>query len=519
MKPIIKLSKYNIENSLTKENLENLDAIFQLDNSFSDDYTGKALIVLTKLLSKFKELDLKNNAKNLFSLLKQSIEKNAQTLLIENKITKEELLYCAYKDFELRQLLLQLKLVSPNDYLNENVLKIGSIYNDYLNTPLFFTYRYHSQKELEELISLGADFTLKALDFDPHRVINNVNFSGCTLFDIAIKTKHRNLIKSLVAILPKEELSKIEQELLINLKEEKDIKKQHKLLLKAINENNQTVLNEIMNNQTQYENLLLYKKKSIDKDLLQYALEFNQPIYAKALMDLNIYKKHFNSKFCYTYFSLEKNQSKGALLAYENGYFNEKVFKSYLNQISGYLGNNLCLNLFAQNLLEKGEKIDLEVLMHRGYYHILEHYIDRYKDEISKFFQKNNDTTKLGTLSTQHIQKVSAYDYHIEITQNKIKFIYHLIKHLHQMENETNNQLNANQYLNEFLESINQNEDEKWIMTCLKIGINILPQKESVIVDSIKNDKLKIKFEKNLFENNFALEEELIIVPKKKFKL
>lgn len=503
MPPIIQLSNDHLD-ALAKDKIYHLDDLFQYGN----EEPKKMLVLFSELTSKTHNLAKENS--DYLSQLKESITKNAQTLLDLKKITQEELLYCAYINSDIRQCLVHLKLISMNDYLTDETLKVGDINQHYLYAPLFFI-DFYSVKSFKELLDLDVDFSLKTQ--------SNHLSPNSTIYDIAIKNKQRSVIKELTAILPNHQLLKLEEPLLIEFKNEKDYKKQHKILIKAINENNQEILKELINNCTLYEKALLYTK-SVGKNLLQYAIEFGQLSYTKAFMDLNIYDKNNKPNFCYALFALEKNQPKLGMMVYENGYFNAHLLKERLLNIEGFTLDNKIIELFTQELIENNEKVNLEVLLAHGFHHIFEAYIEIYQPKIAQFFEDNPHIPKLAKLSDAFYHKTSSYDGKTPITQNKMKFIFKLIKYLQINENESSSvEKKSNLYLEQYLDSINQNTDEKWLMLCLKIGLNILPEKEKMIISSIKHDNLKIKFEKKLFENLFTIDEDEIIIPKKKIKI
>jgi hypothetical protein len=489
---------------------------YQLDDLFvfKNESPQKYMIVLSGLIKGFSTED-NFIYTSVINKLKENIKNNAKTLFNEKRLTKNELLYAAYLSSEVKNLLIDLKLVSPNDYLSNELLNLGEVSVDYLNCPLFFTFSYAQEEDLKMLVNNGANFLLKTPK--EHPIHPETNF-----YELAIKAKQKLLVKNLTKILSIEQLKKLETPLLNELRSAKEDKKKHKLLIQAIHENNGEVLSEIQNNVFFYEKALKYKKEKIGKNLLQYALECNQETYVKGLIDLNLYDKTLidGSDFCYTMFALNKNQPKLALLAYENGYYNMNVIKAYLNQTEGLLSNTSSYLVFAQDLLASQENIKLEVLFHHGFHNLLDEYIDKYKNEIPSFFKTNPTFTQLGRLSNFHSHKVSIINHNIQMTQSKVKFIFKMINYLTVIENE-NNQSNqeSNKYLSEFLESINQNSDEKWNMICLKIGINIFPKKENVIISTIQNEALKIKFEKKLFDNTIKLEEDLVVMPKKKLKI
>lgn len=451
------------------------------------------------------------------------------------RLNDNDLTFLAFDNYDIAKILLEEKLISPNIIANENILQYDHFLNDCIGLPLI--HRFNSNKLLRELIKFGADInlpsqnpgTIEFINEKGQKCIWHTNRSGesevgLTLYEVAVKNKQKGLIKALLQILPQDKLEVLNQGKLKELLAEKDYKKQYKILVESAREGNTLVLDELINHVEKYKDALLFDgTKKINKDILHYSLEFGQKEYVQKLIDLAIFPK--DNEHCYTTFALEKKQSEVALMAFNEGYYHQE---NLINSMNSWSTDNSKAYAYIGNVFnDSGIKIALTTLFNRGIHSFLESSFSNYISDITLLIDEkpyifdigdvkmyNDNTLALHeTIKKPKNNNNPYYEEHITVTQDKIKFVFKLLKCMFE------NNIDTVQYhFNEFMDSISQ-APEKQMMTYLKIGITIIPEKEREIIDQIKNDTIRANFEKKLFENSIIIEEDEIYVPKKKFKI
>ena len=488
----------------------------------------KALIFLAKMLRTHGVE--KEQIKNVFNYFKN----NVPLLYQEKRITDDDLTFLAFQEYESAKMLIEQKLISPNLIASETILDYDHFLNDCVGVPLI--HKFNSNKLLRELLSLGADINIKSqnpgkieIDYQGQKAIwetskGGESCIGLTLYEIAVKNKQKGLIKSLLQILPKDNLELLNETLLKELMAEKDYKKQYKILVEAAREGNALVLDEIIKNVSNYKEALLFDgTKKINKDILHYSLEFGQKEYVQKLIDLNVFPK--DNEHCYTIFGLEKKQSEAALIAFNEGYFHQENLILSMNRWAP--DNAKAYNYIGSVLHENGVDIPLATLFNRSIHSFLESNFSNYKNQVVSLIEEKpyifdigdvkvyNNGTLIMHETNKKPQNSNNYwhEEQINVSQDKIKFVFKLLKCMFQ-ENMDNTQY----YFNDFIASINQ-APEKQMMIYFKIGTNIFPEKEKEFIGQIKNETLRAKLERNLFENNINVEEDEVYQPKRKLKI
>lgn len=192
-----------------------------------------------------------------------------------------------------------------------------------------------------------------------------------------------------------------------------------------------------------------------------------------------------------------------------------------------FLDNYKAYNYIANTFYQQGMKLPLQSLFYGGIHSFLEEAFSEYKNEVKSLIKNkpyifdigfinsyNNDNTIVHKIKKKpNNAKTLLYEQNISVTQSKIKFVFKLLKCMF-----TENFENTQSYLDNFISSINQSPS-KQLMTYLKIGIDIFPEKEGQFIEKIKNDAIKASFEKKLLENTISIEEDEKYKAKHKLKI
>lgn len=506
---------------------------FALDDLFSNRHIKKPLKLLVHLA---KICNVWNTPPEDIKLAIKMIKEKIPLLYKENRVSDEDLMFLAFSKYDFAKALIQEKVISPNLFCTEAIMEYDSFMCDRIGVPLLHCFT--TNKVLRELLSLGADLYIKSKDKGYIEITNEqgkkvkrnthvneytpISYEGLTLFEIAVKKKQKGLIKTLNGILPKESLDDLNQVRLNELKAEKNTKKQYKILVEAAREGNALVLDEISKDIEKYKDTLLFNGgNAIKKDILHYSLEFGQKDYVKTLLSFDLFPK--NNPDCYTTFGLEKKQAQSALLAFNEGFYNENLLLDALNQKWG-LDNSKAYAYIASVFHEEGIKVPLESLFNRGIHQLLELDFDSFKDEIKPLIKKHGYIFNIGEVrayqdgsATHDIKnQVSNFPFtystpRVNVSQDKIKFVFKLLKGM-----KNNNMPLSDEYLDNFIESINKSPT-KQMMIYLKIGINIFPEKERDFINKIQDEKVRANFEKKLFD--IVIEEDEVYKPTRKMKI
>lgn len=449
------------------------------------------------------------NSMNEFGLNKSKKQKiinklNADLLELNktSPLTEKELSMLAYQHFDIAVSLIEAKIISPNLIHVSNEL----VASHHAGVPLL--HHYTSKKQIEKLVELGVDINIKS---------QTQYNKGLTLFEIATQKQQTGLLKVLEQFMDNSTLNNrvnVEHHKKVEtLQKEKDYKKQFKLIINAIKENNIQVLDEILNHLDHYKKSLTYDGGHVEKNLLHYAVQYNQMEYVKSFIDLALFNPKY--KKCYTCYGVDKNSKEAALYCVDKGYFNEVDMNEKLAATFSNVENKTYPEL-ARSLIEKNIPVSLLGYVRRGLYKELENNhakiqeIDSLKE--TDDFWTMSAVSKIPGLSYYITRLKTEYGYFDKvISKNELKSIFSLLKVMEKINHPV-----FPQAFSTFLENINKNNKEELLMLT-KFGMDTFPEKEKVFIDNIEDDKIKAVFQKRLMENTLNFED--IELPKKKMKI
>lgn len=234
-----------------------------------------------------------------------------------------------------------------------------------------------NKSKIEWLIENGCDIH--------HKMSNpeSPNY-GKTVYDMALESKKKGWIDYLKPHLPQELVNEDSQVKLDIFRQEKKPAKQLKLYLAALKEKNYSIVDDIINNQKNYQELISFED-GIGKNLIRYAVGHNSNDVLEKIIKLDYYQNNKTAinkhNRCYTTDAVELGKNASAKILYINGFKNDN---SLINAYEkSYLGNNDTLTLMVND----GYKPTLKTRLNNFCYHNLE---TLNKDQIQNFFKEHS---------------------------------------------------------------------------------------------------------------------------------
>lgn len=358
---------------------------------------------------------IRDNDQQFFDFIKKTILE----LVKENKIEKNYIKQMAFSsiNFNYKNDMLAIQFFIEHKFIDINARTDNSY------TLLMLT---NNKEKIKYLVNLGCNINDK-LDKE------DSPFDGLNVYEIAVKMKNKGLTKIFQPYLSSEQLSNNIAFRVREIREEKNIKNQLKLFRNAIIENNMDIINDIVNDQLHYKNLIEYDDKQ-NVNLINIAIRTGQEHILEKLIQFDYYQKNKRKLSthgaCHTEIALYSKKSNLAKILYENG------FKDENSLIKKFEVNYINSSMIVDKLVDDGFKLSPQVLMNNYVQNAAKH-IQYSKEELNHFFDKHSYLLHLENMKIYPQRHVIVYTsnkygyqntYHYEFKNKSINVLSCLLK-------------------------------------------------------------------------------------------
>lgn len=316
---------------------------------------------------------------------------------------------------------------------------------------------------------------------------------GLNVYEMALKSKKKGWISYLKPYMSDVVIDKNNNAQLDSFKAEKNYKKQVKIFILSLKENNHQVIDYISANQEKYSDMISHIDGH-EKTILHQCISVNNKEILEKVMLLDYYKKEKNDKSknygSYALYAVEQNKLGPAKILIENGYKDNKKILDYLKD--SYYSYPTILPL----LIEEKEDIPLILRFDHACTYKLDEYLSKTTTiKINQFLVQIGNYLKLSPLQFYNDNKLQKLDIKgtffsgslIEVKSSHIKFICQVFKEIKKHSEDS-----YTTYFDSFLKNIDPSDEDITNYVALNI-LSVLPEEKNKVLSIFSNKEWAIK--------------------------